>query len=277
LADTKISALTADTAPTQDDLIVTVTDPAGTPANRKVTLASHAAAANPTSAYASLAAAAWSGRVQWPTDGAHLFRDTGSVNEPWGPIFPLAVPADPGTWVNQGSATITAAKGLVHLACPSNSSNNSVRARVKSTPSVPYTATFLFSAMYDMTDSAGSGIGEAGLCWRESGAGTLVTYTIQWYNSTGNCKIQGSKWNSATSQNSQYINAQWNVGSFSMLWVQLIDDNTNRVFKTSVDGQNWMTVHSVTRTDFLTADQIGICLNPYSCETAMTVFSYKET
>lgn len=37
-ADSKISAMTADTSPTSDDLIVTVNDPAGTPANRRVTL-----------------------------------------------------------------------------------------------------------------------------------------------------------------------------------------------------------------------------------------------
>lgn len=38
MADQKISALTADTNPTIDDLVATVTDPAGTPASRKVTL-----------------------------------------------------------------------------------------------------------------------------------------------------------------------------------------------------------------------------------------------
>ena len=38
MADTKISGLTADTSPTGDDLIVTVNDPAGTPANKKVTV-----------------------------------------------------------------------------------------------------------------------------------------------------------------------------------------------------------------------------------------------
>jgi hypothetical protein len=37
--DQKISDLTADTSPTSDDLIVTVNDPGGTPANKKVTLA----------------------------------------------------------------------------------------------------------------------------------------------------------------------------------------------------------------------------------------------
>src|ERR1051325_8916566 len=39
MASEKISALTADTSPTSDDLIVTVNAPSGTPANKKVTLA----------------------------------------------------------------------------------------------------------------------------------------------------------------------------------------------------------------------------------------------
>jgi hypothetical protein len=40
MADQKITELTADTAPTNDDLVVTVNDPAGTPVNRKMTIAS---------------------------------------------------------------------------------------------------------------------------------------------------------------------------------------------------------------------------------------------
>jgi hypothetical protein len=39
MADTKVSALTADASPTSDDLIYTVNSPGGTPASRKVTLA----------------------------------------------------------------------------------------------------------------------------------------------------------------------------------------------------------------------------------------------
>jgi len=39
MPDLKITGLTADTSPTSDDLIPTIHDPAGTPANRKVTLA----------------------------------------------------------------------------------------------------------------------------------------------------------------------------------------------------------------------------------------------
>lgn len=37
-ADTKITGMTADTSPTADDLVVTVNDPGGSPANRKSTL-----------------------------------------------------------------------------------------------------------------------------------------------------------------------------------------------------------------------------------------------
>jgi hypothetical protein len=44
MADAKLTALTADTSPTSDDLVYTVTDPAGTPASRKVTIANAALA-----------------------------------------------------------------------------------------------------------------------------------------------------------------------------------------------------------------------------------------
>lgn len=48
MADTKISELSADTAPSTDDLVVTVNDPGGSPANRKVTLANLTKGLSPT-------------------------------------------------------------------------------------------------------------------------------------------------------------------------------------------------------------------------------------
>ena len=44
MADAKLTALTADTSPTSDDLIYTVTNPGGSPAGRKVTVADAALA-----------------------------------------------------------------------------------------------------------------------------------------------------------------------------------------------------------------------------------------
>lgn len=46
MADQKITELSPDTAPTIDDLIVTVNDPGGTPANKKITVANFMTAAN---------------------------------------------------------------------------------------------------------------------------------------------------------------------------------------------------------------------------------------
>lgn len=39
MADAKLTALTAETSPTTDDLLYLVDDPAGTPASKKITLA----------------------------------------------------------------------------------------------------------------------------------------------------------------------------------------------------------------------------------------------
>jgi hypothetical protein len=47
MANTKITALTEDTTPTSDDLVVTVNDPAGTPASRKVSIANMSKAVTP--------------------------------------------------------------------------------------------------------------------------------------------------------------------------------------------------------------------------------------
>jgi hypothetical protein len=44
-----------------------------------------------------------------------------------------------------------------------------------------------------------------------------------------------------------------------MLWLRLEDDGTNRKAHYSIDGQVFRLLHSVGRTDYLTADEIGFC------------------
>ena len=63
------------------------------------------------------------------------------------------------------------------------------------------------------------------------------------------------------------------------MWFQIADDNTNRICSISQDGQNFDTFHSVGRTDFLTADQIGICLRSQTTTGTLaraTLISWKE-
>lgn len=57
MADSKLTDLTADTAPTSDDLLYLVNDPAGTPVDRKVTVGNLAASAPFSGLYAPLSVA----------------------------------------------------------------------------------------------------------------------------------------------------------------------------------------------------------------------------
>jgi len=44
--------------------------------------------------------------------------------------------------------------------------------------------------------------------------------------------------------------------AFPCLWFRITDDGTNRICHVSGDGQHFITIHSVGRTDFLTADEV---------------------
>jgi len=62
--------------------------------------------------------------------------------------------------------------------------------------------------------------------------------------------------------------------------MRIADNNTNRICSVSADGQNWIEVHSVGRTDFLTADQVGFMIRPTNSATpnigtGVSVLSWK--
>ena len=72
-----------------------------------------------------------------------------------------------------------------------------------------------------------------------------------------------SKFNTATSWNSDYLAVQG--GSWAQLmsaqWMRVRDDGTNRNFELSVNGLDWTLFHQHSRTDFLTATQVGWGVN----------------
>jgi hypothetical protein len=74
------------------------------------------------------------------------------------------------------------------------------------------------------------------------------------------------KWTDATTFSADYVS--WDHAGMLMvggpIWLQITDNGTNRICKFSRDGQNFVQIHSVGRTDFLTADQMlwgGYVLN----------------
>lgn len=148
------------------------------------------------------------------------------------------------SWVNQGTASIATSGSGLYLTAPAQTSNN-MRVRVMTAPTAPYTATaYLVPAMLAKAAIA------VGLCLRNSTSGKFVRFYF--YNNTN----QVDKSDSPTVFNSTYQALNIDA-SAKFNWMRIKDDNTNRIFYLSVDGNNWIQIYSVGRTDFITPDQIG--------------------
>ena len=221
-------------------------------------------------------AASNAGNLYFGTDAALLSRDKGSGNgySHWGPIYPLVAPPNAAawTWVNQGTASVSDSAGGVFLNGPAASSIN-WRCLVKSAPGTPYTITACFLAVI-----IGGSSESAGLVWRQSSDGKLVTFGFD-KNSTSDQVIEVSKYTNPTTFSAHYspFPIIWSSAA-QLLWMRISDDGTNRKCFVSADGVNWIEVHSVGRTDFLTADQVGWAVNPRSSNfaTAATLISWQE-
>lgn len=241
-----------------------------------------------TAAYASRQAAAKSGRIFLPSNSFYLERDTGSAWAPWGPIFPMTPPVNGDfSWVNETSASVTATvsttNGAIHLASAMATSGLNNRIRIKSAPSVPYTITAAFLVSFDpYGNDAGSRVFEAGMVFRQSSDGKLHSFIVGYTEATNQNYLGSRKWTDATNFSADYTNnpAQ-SICPNGLLWMRISDDNSNRVVSLSADGVNFFPFHSVGRTDFLTADQVGFLVRNDATSGSlgsggMTLLSWKE-
>lgn len=226
-----------------------------------------------TSAFASPPSSPASGDLWFPNDSFYVLRYSGSAWVPWGPLFPMTDPAlaAPTTWVNQGTASVATTNGGIYLAAPGTAGNN-IRARVKTAPSTPYTITMAFlPSRLNQTNYT------MGLCFRQSSDGKLCTFGISGNTGTG---LSGFRMTDATTFSTIEFTA---VTSYfgNVVFLQISDNGTNRIYRYSGDGVNFLQVASVARTTFLTPNQVGFFIDPVepaaTIPFAMTVVSWKET
>lgn len=157
-------------------------------------------------------------------------------------------------WVNQGSATATQAGTNLYMTAPL-SGTNSLRILKRATPATPWVITIGFLYSMHQTDFA-----EAGLVYRQSSDGKLVTLNCQF--GTSAFRVTTSKWTNPTTFSAVYTpSPQAYLSPSSVAWLRIADDATNRISSWSLDGDVWEALHTVGRTDFLTADEWGIYLN----------------
>jgi hypothetical protein len=215
--------------------------------------------------YANKPAAGAPGRIFLPTDGVFIERDSGSIWEKFGPIWPLTPPvaADFPRWVNQVDATFIDNKGAPFLFAPVTSNTN-LRCRVKDYPAGSFTVEMALSV--NVWAYGGQPFG--GLCIRDSISQKLVTFGPYIYN--GDLQVQAYNWSSPTSSSGNVTgSAATHWGEATLLWLKYYDDGTtNRVISCSVDGYNWAQVVSISRTDWIVPNEIGVAVNAYFGYTA---------
>lgn len=218
-------------------------------------------------AHASRPAATKAGRLYLPTDGYSIARDDGSTQRVWGPIFPLTPPVSGDfAWINQGTAVLTAAKDAVHLAAPAAAT--SLRIRKKAAPATPYTITAAFLFTFELAN-----FNMFGLLHRQSSDGKITNFGLV-SNTVPQLMVQNHT--NATTFSATLKNVAWIGGT--PLWMRIADDGTNRLYSISGDGQNWHEYHSVARTTFLTADEVGwyVATNNVTYPMDATLISWKE-
>ena len=195
--------------------------------------------------YASLPAASAAGRLYLPTDAPYVLRDTGAAWEAWGPVRRLTVPPSSGwSWANQGGATIATSGGAHTIVAPAVGGANQ-RIRYRTAPATPYTITALLA-----WDGLGLNYHHLGIGFRQSSDGK--DSLIKWQGSV----VLIQNWNTATSYNG--APSITSVGAIydSLFWFRISDDGTNRTYSYSRNGYGWFQVYQVSRTTFLTADQV---------------------
>jgi hypothetical protein len=190
----------------------------------------------------------------------------------WYPAFTAPVDGD-FSWVNQGGASVTAANDAIYLLGPAGAGEN-WRVRIKTAPSPPYVITAAF-----IPNIAAVASPSAGFAFRQSSDGKMHVFTFSHASSPVlQPQMFSMKLTSATVFSATYSQITW-IPIGAVYWFRIEDNNTNRICSYSRDGYNWTVHHSVSRTDFLTADQVGFVVNSghASHAAAMTLLSWEQT
>lgn len=205
--------------------------------------------------YSARPSAGVAGAVYLPTDGNKIYRDDGAAWRGFGPIYPLTKPAlvATWTWVNQGTATATDDQDGIYMLTP-NVASTSHKVLVKTAPATPWRLTV--GVLPNLPDSATPSVS---LYFRQSSDGKMHQCGIQ--SNVTDVYLTSDKLTSATVWSATYTT--WPKRFMgSIQWLRIEDNGTNRIFSYSTDGRNWQVVHTIGRTDFLTADQYGIGIDP---------------
>lgn len=179
------------------------------------------------------------------------------------PSFTTPVDGD-FAWINQGGASVTVnGNGGIFLRAPTSGSLNQ-RIRKQAAPSVPYVIT---AAILPVGPESA-----VGLVFRQSSDGKLTLFFVN-----NDLKLYVQNYTNPTTFSSTVL-GPLNHFAQAATWLRIADNNTNRICSVSSDGYNWITLSTVGRTSFLTADEVGFFSSAGATyEGGGTLLSWEET
>ena len=206
--------------------------------------------------YANLPATCVIGDQYKTSDSLYQFHAT--ATNTWTPFYrgmPVVIPPTSGwSWVNQGTASVSSTYGCLTLSYPTGGSDN-FRLYVRNVPTAPYT----LIARIRWTASSNNYF-QSGIVLRQSSDGKIILFGPGFNNFVnGNgMAVYALNYDNPTTYNGIRTSG-FAIDYTNDIWLKVEDDNTNRKLSVSVDDkETWIQLESAARTNFLTADQIGI-------------------
>ena len=213
-----------------------------------------------------------SGDLFLPSNGFSLEAYNGSLWAPQGPLFPFTAPSDPGTWLNQGSATITSYTNQGYfIRCPNDGAQN-LRGRYKVVPATSKASYMAFLPAF----ATGTNQAYVGFFYYDSFSGKCLQFCVS--NPSSTMTVQFRRWTNSTTFSVTPQSQVWLARSCPVIFFKAQWDGTNFTFWKSDDGQNWMSGYSEAASAFMLsgASHCGFCVTPNAAECGITVLSYLE-
>ncbi len=210
------------------------------------------------------------GTLFLPTEGMYVERYSGSSWQSYGPVHRLTKPVSGDfTWVNQGSTTLNSTNGALNLVLPATGVANASML-VKTAPSLPYYVDFCVLGHVRHSQTY-----HYGFVWRESSTGKYVSAGYRWQGT--NC-VHVTQYPANYVTGTSYLtDAEHYYPACGIKFFRVVEDTSNRYFYVSYDAIHWTLLNSHSRTNHITANQIGMVIGTAgTTNIASSMIHWKE-
>ena len=167
-----------------------------------------------------------------------------------------------------GTGAVSNMTNSVLMTDPSAGSAWDFTILVKAVPTAPYSFT-----VHCVNYQTYATYQAFGICLKDSASGKLISFNCTTGGAVDTNYIRTTRMTNETTAYGDYTLTS-NI-YYTPNWFRYVDNNTNRYSYLSRDGINWIQFDTQSRTDFITPNQIGICINPYSQSSACLFDHFK--